>query len=81
MTTPRVRKKTVSPPAPRASAREQGGALSTDEAVKRRAYELFLERGGAHGQDWNDWFSAERQLLGAKSRGAARRVSITAHDS
>jgi hypothetical protein len=81
MTTPRVRKKIVSPAAPRASAREQGGSLSTEEAVKRRAYELFLERGGIHGEDWNDWFSAERQLLGAKSRSAARRTATTAHDS
>jgi hypothetical protein len=34
--------------------------------VAARAYELFLQRGGAHGQDWDDWLSAERQLLSLK---------------
>jgi hypothetical protein len=32
------------------------------DEIARRAYELFLERGGAHGQDWQDWLIAERQL-------------------
>jgi hypothetical protein len=30
--------------------------------VAGRAYELFLQRGGAHGHDWDDWFAAEREL-------------------
>jgi hypothetical protein len=32
------------------------------EAVQQRAYELYLGRGGIHGNDWNDWFSAESEL-------------------
>jgi hypothetical protein len=28
-----------------------------------RAYELFIERGGQHGNDWEDWFNAEQQLI------------------
>lgn len=32
------------------------------EAVARRAYELFLARGGAHGRDVEDWLRAEREL-------------------
>ena len=35
------------------------------EAIARRAYELFLERGGAHGNDLDDWLRAERELLEA----------------
>ena len=35
------------------------------EAIARRAYELFLERGGAHGHDLDDWLAAERELLEA----------------
>jgi hypothetical protein len=32
------------------------------EDVARRAYELFLSRGGQHGSDIEDWLQAERQL-------------------
>jgi len=30
--------------------------------IARRAYELFLQRGGEHGHDWEDWLAAEREL-------------------
>jgi len=30
--------------------------------VARRAYELFLSRGQAHGRDLDDWLEAERQV-------------------
>jgi DUF2934 family protein len=30
--------------------------------VARRAYELYLLRGGAHGHDQDDWLQAEREL-------------------
>lgn len=32
------------------------------EDIARRAYQLYEERGGEHGQDWQDWFEAEREL-------------------
>jgi hypothetical protein len=32
------------------------------EQVARRAYELYEQRGAEHGQDWADWFAAERLL-------------------
>jgi hypothetical protein len=32
------------------------------EAISARAYELFLRRGAVHGQDWEDWLEAEREL-------------------
>jgi hypothetical protein len=35
------------------------------EDVARRAYELFLARGGQHGGDMDDWLEAERQLTDA----------------
>jgi hypothetical protein len=34
----------------------------TKDDVARRAYELFLARGGAKGHDVEDWLEAERQL-------------------
>jgi hypothetical protein len=33
------------------------------EEIELRAYHIFLERGGLHGQDVEDWLEAERQLL------------------
>jgi hypothetical protein len=77
---PRVQKNTASRPAPPAASTDHVGAHPTYEAVEQRAYELFLARGGTHGHDWNDWFAAERQLLGPP-RNAARRAVSTAHDS
>jgi hypothetical protein len=38
----------------------------SSDIVARRAYELFLSRGGEHGHDLDDWFSAERELLGGQ---------------
>jgi hypothetical protein len=32
------------------------------QAIAARAYELFLERGGQHGGDLEDWLRAEREL-------------------
>jgi hypothetical protein len=32
------------------------------DAIASRAYELFLKRGAQHGQDWDDWLAAEREL-------------------
>ena len=34
------------------------------EEIERRAYELYLERGGQDGRDLEDWLEAERQLKG-----------------
>jgi hypothetical protein len=32
------------------------------EAIRRRAYEMYLERGGDHGLDFDDWVRAEQEL-------------------
>lgn len=34
------------------------------EEISRRAYELFQQRGGAHGYEHEDWVRAERELRG-----------------
>lgn len=34
--------------------------------IANRAYELYTQRGGHHGQDLEDWFVAERQVLGGE---------------
>ena len=33
--------------------------------IAQRAYALFLERGGDHGRDLEDWLHAERELRAA----------------
>lgn len=35
------------------------------ERISARAYELYLARGGADGQAWDDWLAAERELSDA----------------
>jgi hypothetical protein len=37
------------------------------EQIRMRAYELFMARGGCHGNDLADWFMAERELRGNSS--------------
>ena len=36
-----------------------------NEAIARRAYELFLARGAEHGHDLDDWLQAEREFAEA----------------
>ena|GEM_PF-2543696 len=35
---------------------------STAEAIQLRAYEIYVERGGIHGFDTDDWLQAELEL-------------------
>ena len=37
----------------------------TREQIAKRAYEIHLLRGGAHGHDLDDWLQAENELRGA----------------
>ena len=37
-------------------------AALRDEEIARRAYEIFLTRGGEQGHDVDDWLQAEREL-------------------
>ena len=53
-----------SPKPTRASKKGNGTAeqVNDADAVARRAYEIFQNRGGNHGADLDDWLEAERQL-------------------
>jgi hypothetical protein len=35
-----------------------------DEQVRLRAYAIYLERGGQHGSELDDWLQAEREIRG-----------------
>ncbi len=47
------------------------------QEIELRAHRIYVERGGAHGQDVADWLQAERELLekygktGQKAKAAA----------
>jgi hypothetical protein len=52
----------------------------TREEIALRAYEIYLERGSARGNELEDWTRAERELLQPKSkpRSKAKTISIAA---
>jgi hypothetical protein len=55
------------------SAGDTTAANVDRERIAQRAYELYLARGGSHGQDMEDWFTAERELTGAAPGGRHQR--------
>ena len=42
---------------------QENGRPSEDE-VRVRAYQRYLDRGGTHGNDVEDWVEAEKELRG-----------------
>lgn len=66
----RVRKAAPARPTPRSSRSPEviGSAASgpTVDDIRRRAYERYLERGGKHGQHFDDWLEAEKELKSKK---------------
>lgn len=38
------------------------GSEPSEEDIRLRAYHRYLERGGGHGRDYDDWLEAEREL-------------------
>ena len=40
-------------------------ATPTDEAIAKRAYELYLQRGSVSGHELDDWLEAEAELSSA----------------
>ena len=56
-----TRRQTSSPPGePRRVS--VGNASRDEEAIRCRAYELYLERGDQRGSALDDWLQAEREL-------------------
>ena len=64
--------KSASPPTPKATTPKKSPAPdatrastpngSDDNAIARRAYEIYQARGGDHGADIEDWLQAEREI-------------------
>jgi hypothetical protein len=57
----------------KARKKSKGSALlfgeSITDKIRRRAQELYEKRGCIPGNDWADWFEAERQIKAELSRG------------
>ncbi len=62
-TVPPAKTKPSSPSAPQPAGPSSARAPSTD-AIAIRAYELWRQSGGGHGNDQAHWFQAERELRG-----------------
>ncbi len=54
----RTPERVIIPPAP-----------ATPDQIAERAYQLFEARGGQHGQDVDDWLTAERELTSPAEQG------------
>ena len=39
------------------------GGVPSEAAIRARAYEIYLERGGRSGHDADDWLQAEYELM------------------
>jgi len=53
------------PKSKRAAATPKTAEPTVDD-IRRRAYERYLERGGRHGQHFDDWVEAEKELKSKK---------------
>jgi hypothetical protein len=40
--------------------------LPLEEQIRRRAYEIYVERGGASGSELDDWVQAEMEIRMAR---------------
>lgn len=57
--------------APRYSGETTAGNADR-ERIAERAYQLYIERGGRHGKDLDDWLEAERELARRGSKRTSR---------
>jgi len=55
---------TTNEPAERANdaAADSTAAGPSEDDIRARAYQRYLQRGGGHGMDFEDWLEAEREL-------------------
>lgn len=58
----------------------EGSLELTEEIIRKRAYQLFEERGYEHGHDIDDWFQAEAEVTGKKNAARAD-LNTTIHET
>lgn len=60
---------------------ENKDPLPDQDAIARRAHEMFVERGGEHGHDEEDWLRAEAELRTQSLTQVESGYSVTAEAS
>jgi hypothetical protein len=71
--TPRKRATPKNKPNGKVESTGNGGVIApsepepTDDDIRVRAYHRYLERGGNHGADFDDWVEAEKDLKRPRS--------------
>jgi len=60
-----IRKNGGAPKTGRGTFKSPAMPATTSGDIARRAYDLYLARGGEHGHDLEDWLRAERELKGS----------------
>jgi hypothetical protein len=50
----------------RTSVRKSQVELPVEEQIRLRAFQIYLERGGQDGSDWDDWLQAEAEIMQAQ---------------
>ncbi len=68
MQTKTINKTRTSPTAAPATAVEKSKPTPTRDEIARRAYEIYVARGKSGGRETEDWYQAERELLGKSHR-------------
>ena len=67
-TVPTTRKKAGTTTRSKKTAPQIALREPTRDEIARRAHELFLARGGAHGRAADDWFRAEQELRSQRTK-------------
>jgi Protein of unknown function (DUF2934) len=61
-----------------ASEPQAGERHPTHQEIEQRAYEIFVEGGGLHGNAFDNWLQAERELREKYSKsGAAKKATAS----
>jgi hypothetical protein len=61
-------------PGDRANGLRAESRENARDRIALRAYELYLARGAAHGGDFDDWITAERELTGSNAQPVSGRT-------
>jgi hypothetical protein len=58
-------------PAPARAMKPPIETFPLEERIRRRAYELYVERGNQSGSELDDWLQAEEEILQAQEEALA----------
>ncbi len=59
----------------------QQTTLSTEERIRLRAHEIYIQRGNAEGSELDDWLEAERQIMAESEQERKPQGMRAAHGS